>query len=114
MANLRVRDDVLAQLGPLFRTALSGTSHGPTLLRVAIKIKPRHQVWWLSLASEALFTRFTMELWRRRALGCLGLNREKFSKRLEQRGWSDDTKTHEWSKDGKSGIRHGEPVLFRP
>jgi len=47
-------------------------------------------------------------------MGCLGLNREEFSKRFEQRGWSYDTKTHEWSKGGKTGIPRGELVLFGP
>jgi hypothetical protein len=67
-----------------------------------------------SFTSEALFNRLIMELWHRRALGCLSLNRDEFSKGLEQRGWSYDTKTHEWSKGGKSGIPSGELVLFGP
>jgi hypothetical protein len=41
-----------------------------------------------SFTSEALFNRLVIELWRRRALGCLNLNREEFAKQLEQRGWS--------------------------
>ena len=65
-----------------------------------------------SFTSEALFNRLIMELWRRRALGCLSLNRDEFSKGLEQRGWSYDTKTHEWSKGGESGAARRELVLF--
>jgi len=54
------------------------------------------------------------ELWRRRALGCLSLNREEFSEGLEQRGWSYDTRTHEWSKGGKSVVSRGELMLIGP
>ncbi len=51
-----------------------------------------------SFTSEALFNRLVIELWRRRALGCLNLNREEFAKQLERRGWSYDTRSHSWSK----------------
>ena len=67
-----------------------------------------------SFTSEALFNRLIMELWHRRALGCLSLDREEFSKGLEQRGWSYDTKSHHWSKGDNSGKPHGELVLFGP
>ena len=67
-----------------------------------------------SFTSEALFNRLIMELWHRRALGCLSLNRNEFSKGLEQRGWSYDTKTHEWSKGEKSGTPRGDLALFGP
>jgi DNA modification methylase len=66
-----------------------------------------------SFTSEALFNRLVMELWRRRALGCLSLDREEFSNRLEQRGWSYDSKTHQWSKGNKSVGARGE-LVFRP
>lgn len=65
-----------------------------------------------SFTSEALFNRLIMELWHRRALGCLSLRREEFSKGLEQRGWSYDTKTHQWSKGRESASPRGELVLF--
>jgi hypothetical protein len=45
-----------------------------------------------------LFNRLVIELWRRRALGCLNLKREEFAKQLEQRGWNYDPRTHSWSK----------------
>jgi DNA modification methylase len=65
-----------------------------------------------SFTSEALFNRLIMELWHRRALRCLSLDREEFWKGLEQRGWSYDTKTHQWSKGGKSESPNAELVLF--
>ena len=36
-----------------------------------------------TFTSEALFNRLIMELWQRRALGCLSLNRQEFTSRLE-------------------------------
>jgi adenine-specific DNA methylase len=65
-----------------------------------------------SFTSEALFNRVIMELWHRRALGCLSLRREEFSKGLEQRGWSYDNKTHRWSKGTDSGSPREELALF--
>jgi 16S rRNA G966 N2-methylase RsmD len=67
-----------------------------------------------SFTSEALFNRLIMELWRRRALGCLSLDREEFADGLKQRGWSYDTKTHRWSKGDQGGKPHGDLVLFGP
>ena len=53
-----------------------------------------------------------MELWQRRALGCLNLNRDQFIEQLEKRGWIYNSRTHLWSKlsHGKSVI--GEMMLF--
>lgn len=48
--------------------------------------------------SEALFNRLVIELWNRRALGCLNLDRREFAKRLEQRGWNYDPRRHKWSQ----------------
>jgi hypothetical protein len=47
--------------------------------------------------SEALFNRLVIELWHRRALGCLLLNRREFARRLEQRGWTYNSHLHLWS-----------------
>jgi hypothetical protein len=55
-----------------------------------------------SFASEALFNRLVIELWRRHALSCLSLNREEFARQLEQRGWSYNTRNHTWSKAGSN------------
>jgi len=65
-----------------------------------------------SFTSEALFNRLVIELWRRRALGCLNLNREEFVRRLEQRGWSYNARTHLWSKSGYPKTVFGEMMLF--
>jgi DNA modification methylase len=65
-----------------------------------------------SFTSEALFNRLIMELWHRRALHCLTLDREEFSNRLEERGWKYDVRTHRWSQGGKSGSRREELALL--
>jgi DNA modification methylase len=65
-----------------------------------------------SFTSEALFNRLVIELWRRRALGCLNLNREEFARQLEQRGWSYDTRHHAWSKSGYPKKVFTEMMLF--
>jgi hypothetical protein len=62
--------------------------------------------------SEALFNRLVMELWHRRALGCLNLNREQFAQQLEQRGWSYNTRTHTWSKASYPKKIFAEMMLF--
>ncbi|HXP63499.1 MAG TPA: DNA methyltransferase [Dongiaceae bacterium] len=66
-----------------------------------------------SFASEALFNRLIIELWRRRELACLTLDRAEFSGRLEQRGWTYDTKTHLWSRGGSRPSGREELALFR-
>jgi hypothetical protein len=65
-----------------------------------------------SFTSEALFNRLVIELWRRRALNCLDLDREEFARQLQQRGWCYNTRTHSWSKAGcaKKGLT--EMMLF--
>ena len=63
-------------------------------------------------ASEALFNRLVIELWHRRALGCLNLNRDEFAKQLEQRGWSYNTRNHTWSKAGYPKKVFAEMMLF--
>jgi DNA modification methylase len=65
-----------------------------------------------SFTSEALFNRLIMELWHRRALNCLSLDRREFSNRLEQRGWNYDTRTHLWNKGESNTNGHGELTLF--
>ncbi|HEV3146562.1 MAG TPA: DNA methyltransferase [Gemmataceae bacterium] len=50
-----------------------------------------------SFTSEALFNRLVIELWRRRALSCLSLDRRTFAQNLEQRGWRYNPKTHIWA-----------------
>jgi DNA modification methylase len=53
-------------------------------------------------ASEALFNRLVIELWHRRALSCLAMNRRAFITRLTERGWNYNTRTHLWSR--KQGV----------
>lgn len=65
-----------------------------------------------TFTSEALFNRLIIELWQRRALRCLSLDRREFASRLEQRGWSYDSKTHLWSKRGYPWPHLGEMALF--
>jgi hypothetical protein len=67
-----------------------------------------------SFTSEALFNRLIVELWHRRALGCLSLDRREFSNRLEQRGWSYNARTHLWTKGYPQQNTPGELALFGP
>jgi len=65
-----------------------------------------------SFTSEALFNRLVMELWRRRALRCLNLDRAEFARQLEERGWSYSTRSHRWSKAGYPKKVLAEMMLF--
>ena len=64
-----------------------------------------------SFTSEELFNRLVIELWRRRALSCLSLDRQEFASELEVRGWTYSTRTHRWSKRGSPG-HLVQPSLF--
>src|ERR1051326_782381 len=50
-----------------------------------------------TFTSEALFNRLIMELWRRRSLGCLNLDRDEFVSRLKDRGWTYSSDNHAWT-----------------
>ncbi len=65
-----------------------------------------------TFTSEALFNRLLIELWHRRALGCLSLDRREFASRLEQRGWTYNPRTHLWSMDESKVGETSEPLLF--
>jgi len=65
-----------------------------------------------SFTSEALFNRLVIELWHRRALSCLNLDREEFAKQLEQRGWSYNARNHSWTKAGYPKKVFTEMMLF--
>jgi hypothetical protein len=65
-----------------------------------------------SFTSEALFNRLVIELWNRRALGCLNLGRDEFIEQLEKRGWLYNTRTHLWSKLDRQKSFAGELMLF--
>jgi hypothetical protein len=65
-----------------------------------------------SFTSEALFNRLVIELWHRRALGCLNLDRAEFAKQLERRGWSYNTRSHLWSKASYPKKVFAEMMLF--
>jgi len=67
-----------------------------------------------SFTSEALFNRLVMELWRRRALRCLSLDRREFASRLEQRGWSYNARTHRWNKGASQAPAPGQLALVGP
>jgi len=51
-----------------------------------------------SFTNEALFNRLVIELWHRRALSCLSLDRREFAQRLRERGWNYNPRTHYWSR----------------
>lgn len=61
-----------------------------------------------TFTSEALFNRLIIELWERRALGCLKLDRRAFAERLQQRGWSYDEKLHIWELNNNATRKDGE------
>jgi len=65
-----------------------------------------------SFTSEALFNRLVIELWHRRALSCLNLNREKFASQLEERGWKYNTRNHLWSRVGYPKKHFADMMLF--
>ncbi|MGA2543942.1 MAG: DNA methyltransferase [Verrucomicrobiota bacterium] len=65
-----------------------------------------------SFTSEALFNRLVIELWHRRALSCLNLDREEFAKELARRGWNYNTRNHTWSKSGYPKRAFSEMMLF--
>lgn len=65
-----------------------------------------------SFTSEDLFNRLVIELWHRRALGCLNLDRKEFAKQLEQRGWNYNTRNHTWSKAGYPKKVFTEMMVF--
>lgn len=65
-----------------------------------------------SFTSEALFNRLVLELWRRRALGCLNLDRRVFAEQLRRRGWDYNPRTHRWLRSATLRARPGEPLLF--
>ena len=65
-----------------------------------------------SFTSEALFNRLVIELWRRRELNCLRLNRDEFASRLQQRGWTYNAQTHLWSHNDQKTTNENELRLF--
>jgi hypothetical protein len=64
-----------------------------------------------AFTSEALFNRLILELWERRALGCLALDRREFAAQLQQRGWRYNDKQHLWEAGGAKQDRTGELLL---
>ncbi|MCE5325590.1 MAG: DNA methyltransferase [Planctomycetaceae bacterium] len=65
-----------------------------------------------SFSNEALFNRVVIELWNRRALGCLSLDRREFADRLTRMGWTYNCKTHLWAKSDASGESAESRELF--
>jgi len=53
-----------------------------------------------------------MELWQRRALTCLTLDRAELTNRLAQRGWTYDSRTHLWIKGQAKKSEPEELTLF--
>ena len=65
-----------------------------------------------TFTSELLYNQLVLELWRRRALGCLTLDHREFADRLAQRGWTYCSKTHLWSKKVESQVTKVDLPLF--
>jgi len=66
-----------------------------------------------SFTNEALLNALVMELWRRRALGCLSLDRRHFADQLRRRGWSYDGRSHRWTRAEEASAAVPEGLLFR-
>lgn len=62
--------------------------------------------------SESLFNRLVIELWNRRALGCLSLDRQEFAGQLKRRGWTYNPRTHGWSHLNSADCMPSAPTLF--
>lgn len=65
-----------------------------------------------SFTSEALFNRLIIEMWHRRTLSCLSLDRSEFANRLQQKGWGYNPRTHLWSKGDKANKLIKQQDLF--
>ena len=66
----------------------------------------------MSFSSEDLFNRLVIELWHRRALHCLSLDRAEFAKQLDRRGWAYNTRNHSWLRTGYPKKVYTEMMLF--
>lgn len=66
----------------------------------------------VSFSSESLFNRLIMELWNRRALDCLKIDRKRFISELEGRGWNYNSKTHVWSRGSSIPLGDDAALLF--
>jgi hypothetical protein len=64
-----------------------------------------------TITTEEVLNRLVIELWHRRALGYLSLDRQEFARQLEARGWSYDARSHRWSK-ATANERPAQPLLF--
>lgn len=65
-----------------------------------------------SFTSEAMFNRLVMEMWRRRALSCLSMDRRDFADALRKRGWDYDARVHLWSLEQDSAATTGQGMLL--
>jgi len=62
--------------------------------------------------SEALFNRLIIELWHRRALNCLSLDRDEFAIQLKGRGWDYNEEKHVWTMGAKEHAHIGQIGLL--
>lgn len=65
-----------------------------------------------SFTSEALFNQLVIEMWHRRALSCLSMDRQDFAAALRRRGWNYNTRVHLWSRGHDSGEASGQAMLL--
>jgi DNA modification methylase len=65
-----------------------------------------------SFTSEALFNRLVIEMWHRRALSCLSMDRRDFAAALRSRGWNYSTRVHLWSRGQDSAEASGQAMLL--
>jgi DNA modification methylase len=65
-----------------------------------------------SFTSEAMFNRLVIEMWHRRALSCLSMDRRDFAAALRSRGWNYSARVHLWSRGQDSAETSGQTTLF--
>ena len=65
-----------------------------------------------TFTNEALFNRLVVELWHRRSLRCLSLDRRTFAQELERRGWTYSPRTHLWTRNDATFGGRGRQSLF--
>ena len=62
--------------------------------------------------SEAMFNRLIIEMWHRRALSCLSMDRRDFAAALRSRGWNYNPRVHLWSCGQDSAETSWQTTLF--
>lgn len=87
----------------------SNTTAEVVLERILDHLIPKNAT---EFTHEFLFNRLIIELWKRKALGCLKLDREVFASALEKSGWKYDKRRHQWVRMLKEPSLRESDTLF--